>query len=73
MYWLRGFRDDLLAHSPTRRRCLPGRWWVPATTWPPVRLPGVSTSMMARVYIMPADGPPTMPVSMSIQNGSCLT
>ena len=42
---------------------------VTATSWPPVRSPGVRSSMSASVKASPAEGPPTSPVSMVTSNG----
>ena len=43
---------------------------VTATSLPPVRLPGDSSSIRVSVNASPADGPPMLPVSMSISKGS---
>ena len=42
---------------------------VPAITCPWVSSPGVSVSTIARVCIIPADGPPTAPASIETGNG----
>ena len=62
---------DTFCGRPPMAPTVPSRSIVPvtATSVPPVRLPGESSSISVSVNASPADGPPMLPVSMSISNG----